>query len=229
MAGLDLDRIADELWQARRDGARIARPESLDLDAAYALQDALIRRARDRRAGWKVGATNPQAQAGLGIDGPVSGPLWQDCLWRAGGEVAVAHIPGEGAAPAEVELAFEIGPDGGLAAAMVAVELLGQRWQTMPERRCVGVVSDHGANAGIVLGEAVTDVSGLDLTRLAATLSREGEVVARGISGLVMGDPRRSVDWLRPHAAGRGLPLEPGIRYRAEIEGVGALELMLER
>lgn len=240
--------LADALWLARRQGGKVVAPADLGgLEAAYALQDALIERAGERLIGWKVGATNSKAQAAMGIDGPLAGPLWESWAWHAPAEAEPLRVRlGEpGPTMAEVELAFLLGADGRLDGLMVSIELLGQRWATMPEPRAHGIIADHAANAGVALSAPSRDWDSLDLTALATTLAHKGKVVASGTSGLVLGDPRRSVAWLAEHAEARGRPLrageivssgaiigpvalDHGKHYTASIEGVGTLDLIIE-
>src|SRR3546814_134580 len=78
--------------------------------------------------------------------------------------------------------------------------------QTGKLRTVYDTISDNAADGGFVLGDAVTDFSGLDMRWLGAIVSRDGEVEETGLSAGVLNNPLMSVAcWrnvLRPMATG---------------------------
>ena len=74
-------------------------------------------------------------------------------------------------------------------------------------RKIFDTVSDNAANAGIVLGPAQHDPTGLDLRWTGAVTYANDQVVATGLGAAVLDDPVKSVVWLaqRMHAYGQRL------------------------
>ncbi|MDD9916135.1 MAG: hypothetical protein OXT01_15895, partial [Rhodospirillaceae bacterium] len=61
--------LAERLCRARLDGGTVPiEPAAIgeDLDAAYALQQEVLKRIGDPSDSWKVGSTSAEAQAALG-------------------------------------------------------------------------------------------------------------------------------------------------------------------
>lgn len=185
----------------------------IDMEDAYAIQAALVRRkeqAGARRIGWKIGLTSKAMQAALNIDIPDSGVLLDDMLFGNG-----ATIPaGRFIQPRiEAEIAFIMksplqGP--GVTAADVlaatdhvrpALEILDTRIlrvdpATKKVRNVFDTIADNAANAGIVLGETRIDHRATDLRWMGAILYRNGEVEETGLGAGVLDDPATSMAWL---------------------------------
>ena len=74
-ASMDVDAIAANLIEARRSGNRIAALGAAEApsssDEAYAVQEAMLRGLNGTIAGWKAGASSPEAE-------PQAGPLLAD-------------------------------------------------------------------------------------------------------------------------------------------------------
>lgn len=72
---------AKNLAEARLNDIRLddpPRPDPQNTDEAYALQDAVTEELGFEVIGWKVGATNPAAQAALGANEPFVGPVFKE-------------------------------------------------------------------------------------------------------------------------------------------------------
>lgn len=222
---------AEALFQAERTGRQIgllsrAHPEA-GLDAAYAIQSALVARkltAGARRIGWKIGLTSRAMQQALGIDTPDSGVLLDNMLFADG-----ATVPkGRFIAPRiEAEIAFfmaaplageAVTRDQVLAATAhvaPALEILDTRIRrTDPDtgaaRTIVDTVADNAANAGIVLGAARHDPGAFDLRWVGAILKRDGVVEETGLGAGVMDDPVQGIVWLVQRLARYGQGLAAG-------------------
>lgn len=186
---------------------------AIDMEDAYAIQAALVRRKEQSgaiRIGWKIGLTSKAMQSALNIDIPDSGVLLDDMMFANG-----ATIPaGRFIQPRiEAEIAFIMksplkGP--GVTAADVlaatdhvrpALEILDTRIlrvdpATKKARNVFDTISDNAANAGIVLGETRIDPFSTDLRWIGAILYRNGEVEETGLGAGVLDDPAISVAWL---------------------------------
>ena len=249
------DAVADALWRAHADGARVPAPTDtlpgLDLDGAYAIQEALVARlvaAGQRPIGWKVGMVNVIGRT-ADTPGPIHGRLLSGMVVPDGGTVAAEalHEPF-----AEGEIAFELGsalygpgiePGDALAATAAlrpAIEIFARRLDA-DAAQTPDMVADNALCAHVVLGEAVAP-DDLDLRLTGLVLSRSGTIVATGAGAQVLGDPARSVAWLANALAARGQGLEagdviisgavagahavsPGDRYTAEFDRLGTVEV----
>ena len=219
-----INALAAQLWAARRGGTKIAFPDGLASEKdAYAIQDALIASAESQPAGWKAGATGDGAPAALGLSGPFSGPLWDGDVYRpAGGEPRLVPLGGldDGTAKVEIETAFLFGRTPRSSAredllqsvegAAIAFEILGNRFDSLPQPPGLAFVADHAANAAIVLGEWRADWRDMDLSATRAVLSVDGREAAAGEGRAVMGNPVEALCWLAGHLAQRGYGFSEG-------------------
>ncbi|MBO9355041.1 2-oxo-hepta-3-ene-1,7-dioic acid hydratase [Bordetella petrii] len=199
----------------------------LDLDKAYAVQAALVRRkqAAGRKViGWKIGLTSRAMQQALKIDTPDSGVLLDD-MWFEDG----ATIPaGRYIEPRiEAEIAFvmkaplqgeQVTRDNVLAATEFvapSLEILDTRIVRVDPasgqaRVIADTVSDNAANAGIVLGRQRHRPQDIDLRWVGAIVKRNGIVEETGVGAGVLDDPVTSVLWLVHRLARYGLRVEAG-------------------
>lgn len=222
-----------------------------DIRAAYAVQAAWVEgevAGGARVVGRKVGLTNPAVQAQLRVDQPDFGTLlsWMDC--PPGEPIDTGRLLQP---KIEAEIAFvlasdlsgpAIGPEEVLAATAAlapALEIVDSRvdgWDI----DIVDTVADNASSGLFTLGAARRPPAGLDLTGCAMVMRRDGEVVSTGSGSACLGNPLRAVAWLaatardlgRPLRAGEVVlsgalgpmvPVAPGERYDAEIEGLGAV------
>jgi len=235
--------------------ARVA-PES-EADA-YAIQAASIPAILSyagggRPAGWKIGCTNPSAQALLGVSGPFYGRLLSPYVWESG-----AEIPADAffMRILEPEIAFRLGRDlparatpytaaemrAAAAAAMPAIEIVDSRWADWSKAGALHLIADNGSNGGWVRGRETTDLAGLDFAALQTSIGLNGEVKHRGAGANVLGDPLNALAWLANALAAAGRPLqageyvstgtttaviavEKGDRARAEFGALGSAEV----
>ena len=162
-------------------------------------------------------------QASVSIDIPDSGALLESMRFPNGAVI----VPGRFIQPRiEAEIAFVMkGPLEGTATAedvlaatdyiAPALEILDTRIarkdpQTGKLRTVYDTISDNAADGGFVLGDAVTDFSGLDMRWLGAIVSRDGEVEETGLSAGVLNNPLMSVAWLAQRLATYGHRIEAG-------------------
>lgn len=243
---------AQTLVAARRGGIRI---ESLPAGAApadeadgYHIQDVVAAFHGERVGAWKVGATHANAQAALGVPGPVASRLFAPALLHGDQELVDDFV----IRGVEAEYAFLFGADlppagapysrEAIAAAVAsvhpAIEVVDTRF-TGPQ---VGpmAVADNVNDAWWVYGEGRSDWQDLNLVTAPVNMLIDGEVVVAGSGAEVLGDPMVSLQWLvNAHAAKRegvragqfvttgsctGLyKAPPGCTARATFDGLGEL------
>jgi 2-keto-4-pentenoate hydratase len=209
---------------AARDDARPHRPPSetrkLGLAEAYGVQDrlreTLVARG-ERVAGWKAGFTNKAGQEAWQVSEPVCAFLLASGVLASGGEIPAARFVKPGV---EAEVAFVMkqdlaGPGVTAARALLAVEGALPALELIDFRhsgKAVGTdaVADGVYAKAIVLGGALTPVTGLDLALEGLVYEQNGATVATSTAAEVMGNPLVSLAWIANHLGGRGLGLRAG-------------------
>lgn len=209
---------------AARDEPRPHTPPSekrrLSLTEAYGVQDrlreALIGRG-ERVAGWKAGFTNKAGQEAYQVSEPVCAFLLASGVLSSGAEIAAARFVKPGV---EAEIAFVMkqdlaGPGVTAARALLAVEGALPALELIDFRhggKAVGtdVVADGVYAKAIVLGGALTPVTGIDLALEGLVYEHSGTTVATATAAEVMGTPLNSLAWIANHLGGRGLGLRAG-------------------
>jgi 2-keto-4-pentenoate hydratase len=209
---------------AARDDARPHRPPSetqrLSLTEAYAVQDrlraTLVERG-DRVAGWKAGFTNKAGQETWQVSEPVCAFLLASGVLSTGAEIAASRFVKPGV---EAEIAFvmkhELAGPGitvpralqAVEGAVPALELIDFRHSGKP----VGtdVIADGVYAKAIVVGGALTPMSGFDLALEGLVYEQSGVVVATSTAFEVMGNPLNSLAWIANHLGARGQGLRAG-------------------
>ena len=204
-------------------------PEALfpkTLADAYAIQrelHCLLSGLWGPLAGYKLAYTTPVMQERAGLDHPVLGGVFQKTVLRSpvvlnfteyvnlGIELEVGvtlgqDLPASGApytresvaaAVAEVATAFEI------------VDMRTPDDLTTGERTLLGVAVNI-LNAGVVLGDPVTDWRKLDLVNCKGVMTINHEPVGEGYGRDVMGHPFEPLAWLANELSARQHPLRAG-------------------
>ncbi len=242
---------ARALWNARLNGDVL--PPDFDgvpatEEEAYRIQADMIAYAGLDVIGWKIGASSEQMFAMLGVTQPFLGPLFGEYTYADGAQVPVN--PGHGL---ETEFTLRMKTDlpprdasygrDEIAAAVGAIhpsfEIVGRRFDGAGGGAGLRLIADGGANAGMVLGPAVTGWQGMDLENHAVTLTvNDGEAQAGTVGVLLWDHIFEAADWVARHPAlaGRGLkagdyvmtgtctgmtPLSPGDTAAADFGDMG--------
>jgi 2-keto-4-pentenoate hydratase len=250
-APMDVDALAANLIEARRSGKRIAALDAAQApssaDEAYAVQDAILARLGLAIAGWKVGASRPEAE-------PQAGPLLADRV--AASPARFALLP-NALRTVEAELAFSIARDlparaepygeaevwDAIGSMHVAIEVLESSFvdrRRVPEFAPLADLQNNGA---FCYGPPIADWRGFELRTPQAILIIDGKEIRRARAGTPGGHPRRLLAWLANHAAKRGHPLkrhdivttgshtgmidaQAGAEVTAQFEGMGEARLI---
>jgi 2-keto-4-pentenoate hydratase len=221
----ELDRYALALRAARERRVPIApltdSEPALGVTDAYAIAQRNVdarMAAGARVVGHKIGLTSPAVQEQLGVDQPDYGTLLNEMQLDDG---AVIDLGRYIAPRVELELAFRLAaplPGPNVTAADVrratadvapAIELVDSRVRDW-DIRLADTVADAASSAGFVLGAQARPLSELDPTDVAAELWRGTELIERGHTSAVLGDPCVSVAWLANALSRLGETLEPG-------------------
>jgi 2-keto-4-pentenoate hydratase len=150
--------------------------------------------------GWKIGFDTPAIQEHFGLHEAVVGYLTDSRVVAPGGTVSLA---GWVAPAVEVELAARVGDDGSIAGVGPALELVDL---DIDFSDIEPVLAGNVCHRHVVFGP---EVPGADPMALAATVTKDGEVVAEG---RLSKDPAITVAFVQGYLAAHGASLEPGQR-----------------
>jgi 2-keto-4-pentenoate hydratase len=240
---------ADLLWTAWTAGERIAAlPDEVRPrhdEEGFATQLAIGEHA-GRSYGWKIAATTTAGQAHIGVGGPLPGPLFErfrhdpgdvlasDDMHMRVVEAEFAYLMGSDVAP-------DAGPDeivaavGGLHLAIEVPDSRFARYETVGSPQ---LLADCACAGRFVLGPQVPGWAEHDLSTWATAVWINGEQVATGSGGNVLGDPRNALVWIAEDLRryGHGLragelvttgtttapvPVGPGDEVRADFGELG--------
>jgi 2-keto-4-pentenoate hydratase len=223
-----------------------------DLDAAYAVQRVnhdLRFVSGARLIGRKIGLTSPAVQNQLGVNQPDSGYLFDDMAVREGvvppGRLLQPRVEAEIAFWLECDLADYVESIHDVAAAIgtavAAIEIVDSRildWDIS----IVDTVADNASSAMFVVSDQRVPLVDVDVLGAAMSMTRNGEVVSTGTGAACLGNPLNAVLWLSRASARLGRPLRAGElvlsgalgplvpvtagdTVRAEITGLGSVEV----
>ncbi|MGX7927800.1 2-keto-4-pentenoate hydratase [Tsuneonella sp. HG094] len=250
----DHDSIARSFVDARREHRALmeypgVRPDSLT--SAYAIQDRSIALGGQTVGGWKVGRIWAPDDARLGAD-RLAGPIYRDVIVEAADDsVPAMPIFADGFAAAEAEFMIRLAPPAGAPSPNTDAETLswidevriGIEVASSPypginaDGPCV-TISDHGNNAGLVLGQPIPRDSWGDLRAIEIASCVDGEEVGRKTAAEMLDGPLGAVRFLLANLASRGIevaegtwvssgavtgvhPVAPGQTFMAAFEGIG--------
>jgi 2-keto-4-pentenoate hydratase len=190
----EMEHAVAALVDARRNGTRpAALPDGAhpaDIDAAHAIQDAVVSALDERVAGWKV-AISP--------GGIMRGAILGSRVLESPAHMPAAGLPLLGI---EAEIAFlferdlpprgtEYGADeiAEAATAVVGIEIVGTRFRDYDQAPALDRTADCMSNEAFVLGTRRSDWRAQDLAGLEAELRVNGTMITRQIGGHVTRDP----------------------------------------
>ena len=230
------------------------------IDDAYLLQDALLELLSEQGgplAGYKLAYTTATMQERANLSEPCAGGLLASGMRQSPARLDSSEFVRLGVeCEIAVELAEELSPAGApytrekvseaVGAVMPAFEVVDFRTPDLQGlARALTAISTNISNAGVVLGERVTDWQSLDLAAAKGTLEINGEVVGDGHGSDIMGHPFEPLVWLANRWAQRGRsipagfiiitgsivtpkPLTAGDTSRVWVEGLGEARLAVE-
>nr|WP_090340131.1 2-keto-4-pentenoate hydratase [Mycolicibacterium malmesburyense]CRL69083.1 4-oxalocrotonate decarboxylase [Mycolicibacterium malmesburyense] len=253
-------KLAADLAQAERSKVPIppltdGHPD-IDVVDAYEIQLINIRQRVAEGAkviGHKVGLSSKAMQQMMNVDEPDYGHLLDDMAVHEDtpvksadylyprvevevGFILADDLPGEGCTEDDVLAAT--------AAFAPAIELIDTRITDWKIKLC-DTIADNASSAGWVLGENRVSPKDIDITAIDAVLTRNGEVVAKGRSDAVLGNPVTAVAWLArkvdsfgvrlkagdivlPGSCTKAFDATPGAEYVADFAGLGSVHLNFE-
>jgi 2-keto-4-pentenoate hydratase len=254
------DELAADLAQAERSRQPIApltaaHPE-IDVVDAYEIQLINIRQRvaeGARVVGHKVGLSSLAMQQMMGVDEPDYGHLLDEMQVFENKPVTTANYLYP---RVEVEVGFILAHDlpgaacteddvlAATEALVPSIELIDTRITDWKIALC-DTIADNASSAGFVLGAARVAPTEIDITGIEAVLICNGEVVAKGRSDAVLGNPVTAVAWLArkvesfgvrlragdivlPGSCTRAIDARRGDKFVADFAGLGAVRLSFE-
>jgi 2-oxo-3-hexenedioate decarboxylase len=221
-----------------------------DVDTAYGVQEALVRRRTDRGerfVGLKMGLTSRAKMKQVGVEEVIWGRLTDGMRVDDGGSLPVGGLIHPRVEP---EVAFLLDrlpePDEPLIDFTSAVRAVAPALEVIDSRYAnftfslTDVIADNTSAAAFVLGPWAPVPDGLD--NLGVLLEVDGRVAQVGSTAAILGDPRRALGegirlagryGVRPRAgwvflagaATAAVPLPPGVHVRAVVESLGSATL----
>ncbi len=218
----------DRLAEAQRTRVPCAPVRDLigtdDLDAAYAVQQGLVRARIDGGVtvvGRKIGATSEAVQNQLGVDQPDFGYLLSDMDVSADDPISMRTLV-QPRVEAEVAfvLAHDIDPPGraeitldvvraAVDVALPALEIVDSRiadWAIT----FTDTVADNASSGLFVVGADGRRLADLEPREVVMSLTVDGEERSAGTGAACLGDPLEALRWLAVQAARFGDPLRAG-------------------
>lgn len=223
----DILEVATAFVEARRRATIFgafpgALPETLE--AAYKVQEASIRIDGRPIAGWKVAGVHPDLREKLGAT-RIVGPIFTENVHHlpAGG-MATVKVFANGFAALEAEFtavfARDLEPDeDGFTDAAILSALEGIHAGSevasspLPSLNSLGplaIVSDHGNNAGAVVGRVIEDWEKLDLAAMTSRMLVDGALAGEGSAEKLAGGPLESIRQLAENLKARGRSIRKG-------------------
>jgi 2-oxo-3-hexenedioate decarboxylase len=248
---------ASVLNQARIDAksvGQLSKTLQFSRPDAYGMQEAQLKmrlEGGEKQVGWKMGLTSEAKRRQMNLDSPLYGFLTASMDVRNG---STYSLQGKIHPKIEPEVAFLIGRDlsgGGVTreqaldactGVCAALEILDSRYDQFKYFSMEDVIADNSSSSEFILGPWLQNFRSLDLLNLKMEMSANGEVVERGVSSDISGDPVVSIIELCSLLAERGqklaagsivlagaatsaIALTPGLKVSLHVDGLEPLSL----
>ena len=195
----------------------------MTVDDGYRIQLAIAARkkaAGDRVVGKKIGLTSRANQEVFGVHEPVCGQLLGQGVYMEGTPVDTAtliqpiieceitfvmgrRVEGPGVTVPQVLRSTE--------GIMPSLELGDSRMRDWIGRAKVAdILADSCGTAGIIVGGELHSARNFDMRYTGMVVEKNGDIIATGAAGAVMGNPAQSVAWLANKLAEFDLAIEEG-------------------
>lgn len=224
----------------------------VDLAQAYRVQDAAISLWQRAIGGWKVGRINPPDDRRLGSN-RLAGPIFADTI--VDGTVGEPALPvfADGFAAGEAEFLLRIAvPQGGrlpqddaetlewIDEVRIGLEIASSPYPGINDDGACVTVSDHGNNAGLVLGKQIARERWHELQAIEVETYVGDQLVGSASAATMLDGPLGAVRFLLANLEERGIEpragwwissgavtgvhgVAPGDRLRARFIGIGEI------
>lgn len=191
-------------------------------------------------------------QKQLGVDQPDYGSLFDDMQIANNGKLSFARLMQP---KAEAEMAFILATDldqetideksmaDAIEFALPSIEIVGSRVENW-DIKITDTIADNASASHFVLGDNRKTLKEIDLINCRMKMYKNGELVSEGTGEACLGSPLKAATWLAQTMKKLGQPLrkgdiilsgalgpmtnlEQGDNIRAEIDGLGTVELTI--
>ncbi len=221
---MDVDALGTELARARLAPTRLSDypcspPDSIE--QAYLVQDIMAANMGSAVVGWKIGVTSKIARQMLGLDEPLSGPLFADfCLPSP----AKFKVDQQDLRIVEAEIGFCMKRDlvprnapytmdevaGAIATVHPVFEIVNKRLPGDLKDNAGWLIADGGVDHAFIYGPGTEFDPTMNMATETVSVSLDGTPVTDGIGANALGDPLNVVVWLANHLSGRNITLKGG-------------------
>ncbi len=195
------------------------RRDDFSISDAYQVQEALIKlheSAGQFQVGWKIGMTNDERRAAMGLNEPSRGALFADQVWGGGhgrllSKIPAAHLEPEVAARVlhRIEPGSSVSDVADLVEVTGAIEVVSSRIAGWPQVPFGVALADNSAGWGAVVVDGGVKLAPQELAQVMVTFYGPVGRVS-GCGRAVLGQPLQAVRWLAGFLASSGRYLEPG-------------------
>ena len=228
-----------------------------NIQTAYKVQHLISQLRMDhgaRRIGRKIGLTSEAVQKQLGVDQPDYGSLFHDMQVENGTTLSYAELMQP---KAEAEVAFILKEDlnkedlqmndleHAIDYCVAAIEIVGSRVKDW-DIQITDTIADNASASHFILGREKHLLSDLDLVHCKMHMFKNQKLVSQGQGSDCLGNPLNAALWLARTMKAHGEPLKSGEIIlsgalgpmsnlaagdflKAEIEGLGSVELKVEQ
>lgn len=205
-ANAPLDALAQAMAASIVGGATLPKlPPARDLDAAYALQKAVVAAvAGDAVAGYKAGMTAAAGQKQFGLTHPLIGSLY--AAGRLPPGASFASAPG---VSLECEIGIVVDAYGAPKTAGPVIEVPRMAFADAEDRTGANLVACNIAADRFIVGQQQPwrDSYG----DVGITLRRDGETVTSASASDALGGPHAALAWMLSEARERGMAVADGM------------------
>ena len=226
LSAAEVSAIAQSIWHAEQTRELAQAPSTLHPDVTVEDGYAIAMAVRDLKLGagrsvkgHKIGLTSKAMRDMTGATEPDYGFIYDDWFVLEGETVDRSKM---NRPLVEVELAFVMkeelkGPSVNVADVIRAtdfilpsLEIVDSRYAKPGPNMLVDSISDTAWCGGLVLGANPVRLSDIDIRRIGASLSINGEIIESGTASAVMANPINAVAWLANTLHQFGTSMQPG-------------------
>ena len=226
LAIADIQKIAEDIWHAEQTGEWTEAPSNrfpdITVEDGYAIGTAVrdLKIAAGRSVkGHKIGLTSKAMRDMTGATEPDYGYIYDDWFVLEGETIKRSRL---NRPLVEVELAFVMkeelkGSSVNVADiiratdfVLPALEIVDMRYKDSGPNMLVDSIADTAWCGGVVLGGNPVRLNDVDIRRIGASLSINGEIIETGSAVAVMSNPVNAVAWLANTLLRFGTSIQPG-------------------
>ncbi len=218
---MDINELGSSLARTRLASTRMDDypcPPPEDTTQAYLVQDIMAANMGSAVVGWKIGVTSQVAREMLGMDEPLSGPLFEDFVMPSPAKFKVTP---HDLRIVEAEIGYQMkhaleprDEPYSKQEVMASIKTVHPVFEVVNKRlpgdlkdNACWLIADGGVDHGFIYGPGIDFDPTMDMSAETVTVSLDGEFVTNGIGANALGDPLNVVVWLANHLRGRNITL----------------------